>query len=134
VNRARGEWQISRCYAVCRIGERALHYGRRYLADCESAKLGAFDWGYAYESISRAYLVSGDIALATEFLHLAQNVATSIADEEERQLLADDLRELAAHIGSTTRPRWLKQAAGNSARDARKRKVDATPARIAAPI
>src|SRR5690606_16440823 len=58
VNLARGEWQISRVYAVLGRAEPALHHARRCLEICEAHGIGDFDLAFAYEALARASAVA----------------------------------------------------------------------------
>lgn len=87
VNHTRGEWQISRAYAVAGRFEPALHHARLSLEICEANGIGGFDLGYAYEALARAS--KGDESAA--WAQKARSVADSIEDEEDRAQLLDDL-------------------------------------------
>ncbi|HVQ96244.1 MAG TPA: MerR family transcriptional regulator [Mycobacteriales bacterium] len=92
---ARGEWQISRVYAVLGRAEPALHHGRRYLQLAEQHELGPFDFGYAHEAIARAHRLAGQPADAASHLDLARAAAGKVTDAEDRDLLQQDLDQLA---------------------------------------
>jgi len=62
VNFARGEWQISRVYAVLGRGESALVHALRCLEICRANEIGDFDLAYAYEALARAWSVLGKCA------------------------------------------------------------------------
>jgi hypothetical protein len=91
VNRSRGEWQISRVYALLRRAEPALHHARRGLAICEANGTKDWDLAYAYESLARACAVAGDSGATRSWLERARAAAGDIADEEDRELLFSDL-------------------------------------------
>jgi DNA-binding transcriptional MerR regulator len=95
VNWARGEWQISRVYAVLGRPEPALHHGRRCLQLVEQHGLGPFDLGYAHESIARAHRLAGSAADAAGHLDLARAATAEVTDPEDRDLLIVDLEQLA---------------------------------------
>jgi len=95
VHRARGEWQISRVYAVLGRPEPALHHGRRYLQLVREHQLAPFDLGYAHEAIARAHRVAGRAAEAARHLDLARAAAAQITDAEDRDLLVADLDDLS---------------------------------------
>jgi tetratricopeptide (TPR) repeat protein len=88
---ARGEWQISRVYAVLGRPEPALHHARRVLELCQENGIGDFDLAFAYEALARACAVAGDAAQAREHTGQALAAAAGIADDEDRQLLLTDL-------------------------------------------
>jgi hypothetical protein len=59
VHHERGDWQISRVYAVIGRPELALEYARRCLDTCEANGIGDFDIAFAYEAMARAHAVAG---------------------------------------------------------------------------
>jgi hypothetical protein len=94
VNRARGEWQISRVYATVGRPEPALHHAARCLAICRGNEIGGFDLGYAYEAMARANGLGGDRGAAGEYARLAGEAAAEVEDQEDRELLLSDLATL----------------------------------------
>ena len=94
VNWARGEWQISRVYAVLRRAEPALHHARRYLALVTEHELEPFDLGYAHEAHARAFMVAGRPADQAHHVAQARAASDKITDAEERELLVQDLAQL----------------------------------------
>ena len=91
VNFARGEWQLSRVYAVLGRFEPAVHHAERCRVICEDNGLGAFDKGFAYEALARAHAVGSDDAQMESFLDRARTVARGIDDEEHCAILLADL-------------------------------------------
>ena len=91
---ARGEWQISRVYAVLGRAEPALHHARRVLELCQENGIGDWDLAFAYEALARAYAVAGDAGQAREFTDRALAAAEDIADSEERDLVLADLETI----------------------------------------
>jgi tetratricopeptide (TPR) repeat protein len=104
-NRARGEWQCSRVYAVLGRAEPALHHARRCLETVEASpdEMEEFDLPFAFESLARAHALAGDDAEADEWLARARAAAEKIADEEDRTLLEADLATIARE--ASRRPR-----------------------------
>ena len=95
VNLVRGEWQVSRVYAVLARPEPALHHALRCLELAEAAnELEDFDLPYAYEAVARAYSVAGDAAEATRYARLARDAGERIADEDDRDHFRSDLADL----------------------------------------
>src|SRR5215472_13648901 len=78
---ARGEWQISRVYAVLGRAEPALHHARRVLDLCEENEIGDWDLAFAYEALARAHALAGDAAQARYHTDLALAVAKDIAED-----------------------------------------------------
>ncbi len=91
---ARGEWQISRVYAVLERAEPALYHARRVLDLCQDNGIGDFDLAFAYEALARAHAVAGDVGLARDYTDQALAVAEDIADDEERDLVLADLETI----------------------------------------
>jgi hypothetical protein len=93
-NRARGEWQCSRVYAVLGRAEPALHHARRCLAICEEHDLRDWDLAAAWEAVARATRVAGDDAGYREAMARGRAALEGIADPEDRRLIEADLDEL----------------------------------------
>jgi DNA-binding transcriptional MerR regulator len=93
-NRARGEWQCSRVYAVLGRGEPALWHARRCVALCETFDLGDWDLAAAYEAMSRASLVAGDDAAARDWKAKGIAALGEIADPDDREPIEADLATL----------------------------------------
>jgi hypothetical protein len=89
VNLARGEWQVSRVYAVLRRAEPALHHATRCLELCRKHKIGDFDLAFAYEALARASAVAGRPKDVARYRALAAKVA--IAEKEDREFFEKDL-------------------------------------------
>ena len=94
---ARGEWQISRVYAVLGRAEPALHHARRCLELLEAAE-DKDDWDvpFAHEALARAHFVAGDGEAAQRQLALARELGGRIADVDDREHLEQALAELTA--------------------------------------
>jgi hypothetical protein len=91
VNLGRGEWQCSRVYATLGRAEPALWHARRYLALCEEHGIADWDIAFAHEAIGRALSVAGDRAGSAAAVAKARELATEIAEDEDRELLLSDL-------------------------------------------
>jgi hypothetical protein len=96
LNEVRGEWQVSRVYSVLRRGEPAMHHARRSLMLCEQHGIGDFDVAFAYEALSRANMVAGDVREASRFAAVARTAADRIEDDEDREIFLGDLADLPA--------------------------------------
>lgn len=101
VNFARGEWQLSRVYAVLGRFEPAVHHAERCRVICEDNGLGKFDEGFAYEALARAHAVDGNDARMESFLDRARVVAREIDDEEDRAILLADLTTMGSSPDKT---------------------------------
>jgi tetratricopeptide (TPR) repeat protein len=91
---ARGEWQISRVYAVLERAEPALYHARRVLDLCQDNGIGDFDLAFAYEALARAHAIAGDAALARDYTDQALAAAEDIADDEDRDIVLADLETI----------------------------------------
>jgi hypothetical protein len=96
VNRARGEWQVSRVYTVLGRSEPALYHARRCLEICSEHGIGDFDLAYAHEALARAHALAGDRDRALASRRAAERAADQIADADDRELLDRDLGSLPA--------------------------------------
>jgi hypothetical protein len=94
VHLARGEWQVSRVYAVLGRPEPALWHARRCLALAEQHDLSPFDLGAANEAIARAHLAAGDLAEVATWKTRAAAVLDQIEDPDDREILEGDLATL----------------------------------------
>ncbi|MBC8332508.1 MAG: hypothetical protein H8E28_11050 [Anaerolineae bacterium] len=94
LNLARGDWQISRVYAVLGFGVMGFKYAKLCLNLCEKHDLGDFDLAFAYEALARSSAVSGDIANARGYLEMAEMTGQSIAKEDDRQYLLNELQSI----------------------------------------
>ncbi|MBZ0270859.1 hypothetical protein K8I61_02395 [bacterium] len=94
VHAARGEWQISRVYAVLGLADPCRRHAARCLQIVTANNLSAFDHGAAHEALARAAKVAGDEA--TRETHVAQMRAwmDRCDDPEDREVLARDLADL----------------------------------------
>jgi len=95
INFARGEWQVSRVYAVLGRSEPAVFHGRRSLEICQANGIGDFDLAFAYEALARGYRVGGDKAEAARYLDLAREAVAGIKDPEDRDWTVKNLDEIA---------------------------------------
>lgn len=95
LNFARGEWQISRVYALLGRAEPALHHAKKSLVLCVNHDLGAFDLGFAYEAMARAYAVHGDIGEQDHHLGLAQESAQQVENEENKNWLLRNITSVS---------------------------------------
>ena len=96
LNRARGEWQLSRAYCLLGRAEPALHHARRCLDQCAENTISGFDLAYAHEAVARAQALAGETAAAAESRRTAEQLAATIDDADDRALLVADLATLPA--------------------------------------
>ncbi len=95
-NAARSHWQISRVNSVLGRGEAALYHAERCLGLCTENGIGDWDIAAAYEGVARAHKVAGNDAEFRRNLELGREALAQIADEEDREHIAEDLDALAS--------------------------------------
>ena len=98
VHRARSHWQCARVYATLGRVEPALWHARRCLEMCREHELGAFDHAIAHEVHARALAVMGETARARAALREAREVAVTLDDDEERQVVTGDCDDVEAML------------------------------------
>jgi hypothetical protein len=108
-NRARSEWLCARVYSELGRAEPALHHARRCLELVESAPAEMEEWDLAaaYEALARAHAVAGNAAEAERYRGLGLEACAGIADAEDAEHIAKDLRGIgvpSANVGRTDRP------------------------------
>lgn len=95
VNAARSHWQISRVNSVLGRGEAALYHAQRCLEIYTEHGIGDWDLASAYEALARAHRVAGNDAEQRRNLELGREALAQIADDEDREHIAEDLDELS---------------------------------------
>jgi hypothetical protein len=88
---ARGEWQISRVYAVLNRPQPALHHAQRSLALCEDNGIADFDLAFGYEALARAHAEGGNASSAREYIEKARQAGEAIEDEGNREYFFGEL-------------------------------------------
>ncbi len=99
-NFARGEWQISRVYAVLDRVEPAMYHAQRCLAICEENGIGDFDIAYAYEALARATSIAGAERQLNEYVAKARDLGAKIADADDRKHFEEDIATIKLPEGS----------------------------------
>ncbi len=92
--RAVGEWQCSRVYAVLGRAEPALHHARRCLALSTVDGVDAFVEASAHEAMARALAISGDVPGALAERNMAYRLAVALEDDDDRAVIESDLGTL----------------------------------------
>lgn len=91
VNLARGEWQISRVYAILGRSEPCYYHAQRCLQLTLDNNLQDFDLAFAYEAMARAFNLLGNQEKTGEYLTLANAAGQEIKDEGDRKYFMDEL-------------------------------------------
>jgi len=95
LNFARGDWQISRVYAILGQGQNALTYAKNCLHLCNDNDFGDFDLAFAYEAAARAFAVLGDVKMTEKHRELAKKAGEIIAKEDDRKYFFNELETIA---------------------------------------
>lgn len=87
IHHQRGEWLVSRVYAVLGDRSNALKHALRCLELFEANQhlMADFDSAFTYEAVARACALSGESAKAAQFIEKARAAGTAIADERDRE-------------------------------------------------
>lgn len=91
---ARGEWLISRVYAVLGMGDQALLHGQYSLDLCLDNSIKDFDLAFAYESVARAALLLEDEELYEGYYRMASDAAKDIAKPDDKSYFLDELKSI----------------------------------------
>lgn len=92
MNLERGDWQISRVYALLKRQKAALYHAQRCLDICKSNNIGDFDIAFAYEAMTRAYSLSGkEKDKQKEYVELAKTASESIEKEDDKKYFLSEL-------------------------------------------
>ena len=87
-----GYWQISRVYNLIKQPNNARTYGLLALKHAEG--LEPFFKAYAYETLARAEMQSGNRVIMMVYLEKANEMVKLIEEEEDRTLLLKDLSSI----------------------------------------
>jgi hypothetical protein len=99
LNFERGEWQISRVYAVLGRPEPALFHARKCLQICTENDIGDFDIAFAYEATARAYASAGDARECEKYRDLAKRAGAEIEEDGDREMFLGELSTVACGAG-----------------------------------
>lgn len=91
---ARGDWQLSRVYAVLGRAEAAMLYALSSLNHCLENNIGDFDLAFAYEALARACALLGDHERFAHYLDQATQAAEQIAAEGDRTYFLNELKTI----------------------------------------
>lgn len=85
INWARGEWQVSRVYAVLGRAEPARFHAQRCLDWCEADGLKDFDLAFAFEALARAERLAGNEIARAGYRLQAHAAGEQIAEADDRE-------------------------------------------------
>lgn len=91
VNGARSQWQLSRVYALLKMGEPALYHAKDSLALCKGHQIEGLDLAFAYEAMARAYAVLLDAEKANECKALAEEACECISAADDQAYVRGEI-------------------------------------------
>ena len=94
VNIARGEWLISRVYALLQRKEPCLYHANRCLQVTLENDLKDFDLAFAYEAMARACDLAGDEVETAKYRALAEQAGVEIKDPQDRDYFFSELKTI----------------------------------------
>jgi len=87
----RGEWQISRVYAILKRPQQALYHAQRCLEICKTNNFGDFDIAFAYEAMARAHAMAGQKEESERHIQLAKEAGEKIKEKGDRDYFFSEL-------------------------------------------
>jgi len=93
-NIARGEWLVSRVYALLHRIEPCLYHADRCLKVTLQNDLKDFDLAFAYEAMARASNLAGDEVETAKYVTLAKDAGTEISDPDDRNYFFNELKTI----------------------------------------
>ena len=87
----RGEWQVSRVYAVAGHPESCLYHAQRCMVITETYAIGGFDLAFAHEALARAFSLLGDAEKMDKHLALGKEAAENVQDKDDREYCLSEL-------------------------------------------
>ena len=91
VNEQRGEWLISHVFAVLNLGDESLRHAKTCMDITMKESFKDFDLAYAYESMARAYSISGDKDKSEKWYKKAKTAGDLIASDCDKEYFILDL-------------------------------------------
>ncbi|KMJ56138.1 hypothetical protein AB685_23595 [Bacillus sp. LL01] len=95
VNWSRGEWQISRMYALIGAGEAALKHALANKRIHDHYQLTGFDAAFVAEALARAYHLLGETEHMKAHLAYAHQQAAHIEKESDRDYVLAELATIS---------------------------------------
>jgi len=96
VNIARGEWLISRVYAILNRKEPCLYHANQCLEIPLENDLQDFDLAFGYEAMARACSLASDEVQKAKYITLAENAGAKIKDQGDRAYFFSELQTFSS--------------------------------------
>lgn len=94
LNFQRGEWQISKVYALLNKGEQALYHAAAGLKICEKHHIKDFDIVFAYEAMATAHKILGNNEQVELYKKRAYDTLPQIEDDGNRNYAQSELDKI----------------------------------------
>lgn len=94
VNIARGEWLISRVYALLNRGEPCHYHANRCLEVILENDLKDFDLAFAYEGMARAAAITRNEDETSKYIKLAEKAGAKIQEPNDRNYFFSELHTI----------------------------------------
>lgn len=94
VNIARGEWLISRVYALLGRNEPCLYHARRCLEITLENDLKDFDLAFAYEAMARAAHIMANEVESAKYIILAEQAGKEIKKPDDQKYFFSELQSI----------------------------------------
>lgn len=91
---SRGEWQLSRVYALVGMGESALYHAENALNYCLDYDIKDFDLAFAYEAMARAHAILGNVSEKEKHLNSALAAAEAIENAGNKSYVLDEMKSI----------------------------------------
>jgi len=96
LNLERGEWQISRVYAVLGRVEPALYHAKRCLEIVQENNIGDFDLAFAFEAMARANKVAGNRIEMDKYIEKALKASENIKEKDDKNYAISEINSIKA--------------------------------------
>jgi len=94
LNKARGEWQISRVYSILNLGESAIYHAKASHKIIVENKYDDFDKVFAFEALAFAHKVLGNEEEKEKYKQLGYNELENVKKKGDRDYCKSELDNL----------------------------------------
>jgi hypothetical protein len=88
-----GDWLIAKVYYLLGHKEECMFVAKRCLDICLRENIGGFNLAFAYESMARAFKLSGDMAKFEEYQKIALEKANLVEDKDDRNYTISEIEK-----------------------------------------
>ena len=91
LNIVRGDWQVSRVYALLNMGDSAFLHANACYKKTIRNKIGDFDLVFAYEAMAHAYKILNDLDNMNKYLELGYRALDQVEQDEDKEYCKSEL-------------------------------------------